>query len=680
MFSGCRSQGTPIWGGLNRPERRRFVCSPSAFLRHIWAAHINDQKRNQGFERPIQCRIFHAQSIAHGETPSIALKSSSTQTSPLLPLEWPEIPNHRPPLPNTNHPSQGLDNIALQKTTGKGKPANSILRSVPVDQYEEAPLNEDLHREAARTPKRAQSEADNEINGSSGGQRPGKSFLSYDWRVSLKLLKKYCSVDASLRENRAIIINKVPQRQSQITSDKVVHEPTQWSHVAFDRYVHDLVNFEPPPMLISKAPWFRNTPKGGPRNITEIGDTIHGLMNRKELRKFLNPMACNAAIDFFARHGMMSKAQSLFYTMEHLSIPISVSSMHIFMRAAAHLKDLHTFSWLLVTMIKRGIRPDSETWIIFTRFFDSGAVKSLIIQEMTALGMLRDPRIAKMVVSSTIREDIVSSLQNNQDPRDFLQQKGLEHGPGWLNTKRGNVIFNEVCKRSSIAAGLDLLRPLQEHGFKPDIVTLNIPLFQTIKRGSIPLASYVLDTFATKYKIFPDQMGYQKLFKLAHDRGYLNVSRLLWIAACLEGTVNMYMQAKVRHSLYVDAFISGVKIRAPVRLTSLPAQASIFFKRFMGKFVLGFPPFETQTSNQWIRMITKNLRKFKTVRLKCSLGYNLREAHKLDREWRFHEGKDVEEKLQHGYLILLADERSFSTRPRIYRMKKFTVTKRLRDF
>ena len=625
MFSGCCIQGTATWKGFQTRERLPVFFYPITFLRYMWAAHINDRKCNQAFERRIQCRIFHAQATADGLLNPTALKSLSTSDSPTLLLPWPKRSKHQPPPIKADSPDQVLNSEAFQELENSSH-VDGVLRFDSVGQFEEAPPDEALHREAARTPITARSiqiKKQNEIKRSTSRQLIEKSFLSYDWRVPLQLLKKYSKPKASIHQTCEDNTSKSSHKKAPEPPTDMIYEPKRWSKSIFDRYVYDLISFEPPVFPVSGALGLRRPWRRGLRTIPEVGDTLHDLFHRKELRKFLEPRICNTAINFFARHGMISQARSLFFVMEHFSMDIPFSTINIFMRAAAHLKDLHVFSWLLIIMIRRGLKPDSETWTIFLQFFDSVALKKLIIHEMARLGMLNDTRIKKLVMSSTIKDEIVSFLAGNRDPRDFLNQKRLKHGPDWLNTKRGNIILNEVCKRISLAAGLDLLEPLKEHGFKPDVVSLNIPLFQILKRRSLPLAAYVLDVFATKHNIVPDQDGYQGLFVYARDRGYLNVSRLVWIAACLNGAVTMQMQAKVRHSLYVNALIHGDRIRQPRRLTSLPGQWTRVFTTFMGNFVLGLPPFDSHSPNKWRKAISKDRMMFKTERLKYSVGFHL---------------------------------------------------------
>ena len=657
MFSGYRTQGT-VSGtkSLSRDQRPIFFYAVSV-LRHFWTAHVNDRKRNQRIERGIQVHTLHSQATTGTLPDPSALAIDSKSNHPVLLLPWPRARERQPPSRRADSQRKFFNNEAL-KELQKDIYVDRIPHFLPEYSFND----EDLHKKAARTPRPAQIlqwGKETEYRRFINRQLQDKSFLSYDWRVPLKLLKKYYRANSIGPQNQGDLITQTAAKAKPDSLTDTIHEPERWNKTTFDHYVCGLTSFRPPTPPVSRALELRRQ-RRGPLTVPEIGKTLHSLFHRREFGRFLEPKICNTAINFLTRHAMLSRARSLFFLMEHLSISIPVSTINIFLRAAAHQQDLHSFSWLLTIMIKRGFNPDAETWVIFVQCLDLIAVKRLVITEMATLGLLHKPGIRKRVIMATVKDDIIDFLASKREPRDFLYQMRLKHGPGWMSCWTGSIILNEVCKRVSLSAGLDLIEPMKRHGFSPDSVTLNIPFFQALTsfRGSLPLAAYILEIFARQHSVQPDRDAWEKLFQCAWKLCYLNVIRVIWISACLNGTVTYNMQQKVLYSLRLSALQYKPADYVPRQPTRLPRPRNQVFRSLMGKFVIGLDPLKYASWAEGQRAVMDCLRIAKTAKLRFTLSFNLREAYKVDREWRIEEGMDVGKKLEHRYPVLLNTDRS----------------------
>lgn len=483
-----------------------------------------------------------------------------------------------------------------------------------------------------------------------------KSARSYDWMGVLRLLKAHyrpASVRSRGHENRSPdeSANSEPRRATDTIS-----EPEHWTKATFDRYVYDLIKTPRPAQSFSEAQKVKRRQKR-PCTVNGIGSTLYRLFNRKDMSHFVDSEICNAAIVFLSRHAMLARARSIFLVMEDLSISIPVSTFNIFMRAAAHQKDLHTLSLLLDTMIIRGSNPDAETWAIFVQCLDSIATRRLVIAEMATLGILHQPGIMTKVVISTVKDDLIDHLAAMRDPRDFFDEMKLKYGPCWMSSRTGNVILREICKRVSLSAGLDLIEPLRQHGFVPHAFTLKTFFLQALMTGrdSLPLATFILEAFSTRYSVHVNRQLWAPFFFRARALGYLNVARVLWIAACLRGNVTRPMRVSVLASLQPSAryygYYSAAKY-APRNPELYPQPSYRLLRCYMGNFLLGLDPFKPASWNEGLQAMRRCLRMAYTAKLRFSLTFNLLEAYKVDREWKSGNAKDLGVMLQYRYPVL----------------------------
>lgn len=657
MFSGCLSQSKESSTKLLSHNRLANLPQAVFLLRHLSTTHVNDRKTYK----------TTGDVEAGPDTPSLSLQA------------WSE------------------PRLDLSASTIKPR----LLPDFTFD-------NEELYKEASKAPRPKQFskwESERGRRRYINRQIHLKSDRSYDWKRPLKILKahyKATSIDKATslepQSHEPLILKSLVKAKSNTVTDRIV-EPDCWTKAFFDRYVYDLTRFTPPTIRDDRHR-FNGTAK-----------ILHDLFQRREMFQFIEPRICNIAIEYLTRQGMLSQARSIFAVMEHLSLPIPVSTMNHFLQAAAHQGNLHVFSLLLDGMIERGLAPNTQTWVFFVQCLHSVQVKTLIVSEMARLGILHQPFITAQVLAATIKDDLADFLEDKKQPRDFLYRMRIWYGPDWMSRRAGNLILSEVCRRVSIFAGLDLIEPMKQQGFSPNHRTLRVLLFQTLTavQDPIPLAAHILDIFENQHAVRPDRHReiWQRLFNKAWEFRYLNVIRVIWLAACVDGSATHDMQAKILYSLRVSALhdqpandpsesteslesppepsddpsestesprkpagdpsesaedpsesdedaYEAPSNSPPQHRTPLPRPSTRVFRSLMGKFVIGLDPLKPAKMGVGYRAMQDCLLKAKIATLKGSLAHNLCEAYKIDRYWNISKGEDVAKKLEYRWPVLLS--------------------------
>ena len=651
MLSRGHTQRTASWAQASVHSKPPIFVNIIVLVRGIWTAHVNDRTRNDRIARATQLGGFHScstidrsidrrETICPRGTRSIYFSSSSR---------------------NQEHEgSSTAANAHLElseKVSSKETEENlSIYRPAAPSLPDSTSNFEKLHKNATTRswpPPAVQWIKRYRYNVIIERQIQDKSARSYDWSGVLRLLKAHyrpACVESQSDENRST--EELADTKPHFSTD-AISEPESWTKATFDRYVNDLIKVLRPTTPLAKALRLRKQ-RRGPCNVKDIGQSLQVLFHRKDMRYFIEPKVCNAAIEFLSRHALLSRARSILLVMEDLSIFIPVSTYNIFMRAAAHHKDLHTFSLLLDTMIKRGVAPNAETWVVFVRCLDSIATRRLVIAEMATLDILHQPSITTKVISSTVKDDLIEHLAARRDAGGFPLAMRVKYGPRWMSSRTGNLILNEVCKRVSLSAGLDLVKPLTQHGFTPHAFTMNMFFFQALETGRdpLPLAIFILEVFTERYSIHVNPELWTPLFLRARRSGYLNVARVVWIAACLKGRVTHKMKNAVLYSLQQSAIHHNTTKHAPRNPELYPQPPYKLLKSFMGRFLLGLDPLKYTSWREGLRALDRCIRMAYTSKLRFSLTFNLQEAYKVDREWKGGNVKDLPVMMQYRYPLL----------------------------
>lgn len=441
-----------------------------------------------------------------------------------------------------------------------------------------------------------------------------KGPQSYNWRIALSDLRKYSTpeeiynlndIDTSdhvpslvpITGSHASEFNgsneiqsltrKVLSRSRNYRSFRLAHNispPTIWSEANLAVYVEALAQSQ---RTQSEVNWAQKPRTKGWTNIGHVVAAFDQVFYSTTAQKFLSIEACNTALCFFYDHGMMAKARSLFIRMEDLKMRISTKTYNTLLRGSASQRDLHSFTFLLNNMTRRGFRPNEETWTLFLQVIDSSTVRAVIVRKMAEMNMLDNVGIRRDVAAHMVHYEITNHLGDGHDHHSFLDHMNSKYGVGWLSTSAGNKLLNEVAKRISAAESLDLLYEMKQAGFMPDDISMNTLLVHCSPLRRHELAIEILDAFKYHYRLSPGPATYETLFLQGWRSRLLNFSTVIWRSACIYGTVSQKMQDLVFQSLlsYTPALDTGIRSDDEVKSTNI--SRNMKFKKFAGRFVIG---------------------------------------------------------------------------------------------
>ena len=503
-----------------------------------------------------------------------------------------------------------------------------------------------------------------------------KGPQTQDWRIAFSDLLKY-SIPEKLNESKEVVSLDHPsslgptngsQKQDfrhsngdHIAPRRVISEshnhrswrlahrispPVEWSEANLAVYVEALAYSQRTKM---RVPWAQKPRLKRWESIEVIVTAFDTIFYSTTLQKFLSVKACNTALRFYYKHGMMKKARALYFHMEDLKMDISTETFNILIRESASQGDLHSFTFLLKTMIRRGFKPNEVTWTLFLRVVDSSKVRAIIAWNMAQMNMLDSRMIRRIVAANMIHDEFANHLDDGHDPHNFLAHMDNKYGVGWLSTSAGNRLLNEVAKRQSTAESLNILYEMKQRGFVPDDVSMNTLVACCLSSWQHDLAFETLAVFKNLYRLYPGPTTYETLFRHAWKGRLLNFSLVLWRTASIYGALSRYMKFQVFRSLlcYTPALDQQTTPVDVTEFSNLSRNAK--FRKFAGRFVIGLDRHKGAALSQAIDSLEltpqRKIKKWafrlleishgvaRTCRLKDDLSQMLREALTMDRSW-----------------------------------------------
>lgn len=419
-----------------------------------------------------------------------------------------------------------------------------------------------------------------------------KGHFSYDWRIPLSQLERHYNIEKKEPSNERLdLVRQVrisPITYSSRGLPSSLPQPTEWSQTSFTNYVKDLVALKPPRPAVSRLLGLEMN-KDGPPTIPQAVGRLQTLLHSPKMRKFLTIEACNIALQFLYDKSMMSKARALYLRMEHLCMEVSTLTFNILLRGSASQKDLHNFAFLLQLMLKRGFRPNEETWVIFLMAIDSKSVRARVVQKMRDRKILEKTSVRRDVVSLIARDEVADFMTTDQNMNKFIDHMDNRYGHGWLSTSSANVILDEVGKRLSTSDSLQILYQMKQLGLSPNDYTMSTLLYQCLDSRRHDLTIEILDMFERHWYLHPKQTSHEALFIQAWRGRLLNFTKVVWISACIHGFVTYKMQNLVMQSLLFSTSLKAYT-SSPDRLGNVDARLhsrSETYKRIAGNFIVG---------------------------------------------------------------------------------------------
>ncbi|KAM0795264.1 hypothetical protein BDR22DRAFT_920742 [Usnea florida] len=503
-----------------------------------------------------------------------------------------------------------------------------------------------------------------------------KGLYSHDWRIAFNELQKHYTpekVDSSksadtvgdarnliqsagshiqilgssdVIQSRARDVVSISRNHRTFQLAHKIPPPTKWSEANLRLYIEALAESQ---RTEADVIWAEKPQVKRWSNIGDVVAAFDNVFYGTTSQESLSIEACNTALRFFYDHSMMAKARSLYIRMEDLKMPIPTETFNILLRGSASQRDLHSFTFLLKNMARRGFKPNDETWTLFLQVIDNSEVRAVIVRKMEEMNMLNKIGVRRAVAAQMVTYEISNFLADGRDHHDFLRHMNSKYRPGWLSTAAGNKLLDEVAKRKSVGESLTLLYEMKEAGFMPDDISINTLLRHCLPLRLHGLAIEILEAFEYHYQLYPRHASHETLFLQAWRSRLLNFSAVIWRSACIYNAVSDKMRHLVFQSLLsyaptLDENIQSSEVAKPSNL-SLNAR----FKKFAGMSAVGvdgprgaeiYQAMNTlnlepqKRTLKWAQvLIESNLRISRTCALKQDLSQLLRQALTMDKTW-----------------------------------------------
>lgn len=368
-----------------------------------------------------------------------------------------------------------------------------------------------------------------------------------DWRIPFELLQEtHEAQDVERKEETRLpplrFISEAPRRIRQKRADEI-ERPKIWTAVTFRNYVKSLT--------LSSVDRFtqRRVYGGATTHVEAVAQILQTLFEDVERKALLTTEACNAALGFFYKNGMIPKARAVFDQVENLCIKVQPEIVNVILRSTAMDKDIDHYTFILRAMLRRGFKPTGETWVTLLMAVESSEAREVIFREMEEIGILKDGFVLKRAVDLVI-PDIVSSWETNGlDAASFVAFMDSQYGNRWIDSRGANKLLFEYGCRNDIREVMDLFDILVERGMVPNVGTLNTLITVCSLQVQHDAVIDILRRFRDKYHLHLGDIGHVNLFKLAWKRRMYNCCRVLWRSACIEAAVSFQVQDLIYRSL-----------------------------------------------------------------------------------------------------------------------------------
>ena len=372
-----------------------------------------------------------------------------------------------------------------------------------------------------------------------------KGSWSYDWTVALAHLVKLQKVDEANATEQNVEINYLygkPTRYYQVRPDQIPI-PAVWSPFTFAIYVEDLAE--------SKMTRLMRRRSGGRETQHQftVRDVLMARFRDQAFRPYITSKSIKSALRFFYRHNLISSARFVCNLVEELGIQWDTEIFNLMLRGAASRKDLHSFTYILGLMKRKGVAPNPRTWTALLQALRSESAQLYVLKAGLPFGILDHPGDARDAVRHIIGIELLEHIRTGEELSEFTNRLDRLYCPEWLSVSAGNKMCHVLGEAGNLTQAVEALRFMSQRGRKPNKVTLHTFLSHCRRLKEPERALKILTHFKFAYSVQLEQEEYHALFMLAWKARYMNLSRVVWRVACLEAAVDYRMQELVLRSL-----------------------------------------------------------------------------------------------------------------------------------
>ncbi|KAI1091888.1 hypothetical protein F5B19DRAFT_456672 [Rostrohypoxylon terebratum] len=334
--------------------------------------------------------------------------------------------------------------------------------------------------------------------------------------------------------------------------------PTKWTKTSFEEYVAALVYGQVPNHL-ARALY----PKFPDHQHTVVELLVNLFLNRVS-RPSISLSATKMAISFMesSGHGLRPLSHLIYWHVRTLGIPLDAELYTTFLVNASKAKNINTFNRLLRVMVRRGYAPQSRAWVAFLAMMPRPSIKRYIVGKLRERNLDQNPMILRAVGREMATVDLEYELLRRSTPlpttssaplppppvdfdiRSFIDEQNDKYGIGWLDTITLNKMLDVLGKHDLLDACKTLLGVVRSAKYTmPDAATLNTLLSRT--KGFAKQMAILKTIFTYWHFLKPDEGTYHLLFRLAWQRRYPNMIRVVWRYAVHERKTS----SKMRYTL-----------------------------------------------------------------------------------------------------------------------------------
>lgn len=305
------------------------------------------------------------------------------------------------------------------------------------------------------------------------------------------------------------------------------------------------------------------------------------LLTNPDNAHLVTPLAVWKALEYLAHHAHFPAVRDIMNALKDTKLALNVDVFNKLLAAAAKAENTHAFHYIVVTMRRRGIPPNAETWHQFLSLMakrhpeevdkvHSRMQKKAIHADLSA-------KIKSLETYSTALLASFMASYPDASLQEFVKNVSDDMpGVKWLTSFSANTMCQHLLKSGNTAKAFELVDELVISGGRPDVVTLNTFLsaaekdgnmemavgvvrkFHDLHANSTPLAETNADRFAALPRVHDlsirlNQNSFLLLCLLAWQRKHFNCFRVFWRYACCAGHVNADISRKLQESIKFTA-------------------------------------------------------------------------------------------------------------------------------
>jgi hypothetical protein len=337
---------------------------------------------------------------------------------------------------------------------------------------------------------------------------------------------------------RPIRTDRRQKMAAPIRADKVPR-PQTWTPESFGLYVQSLTSIRMSTHL-QKMLY-----EPGQNHTDAVVNTLQALFTDPKCMPAISVSAFNNTLAYLVKHNAIHVVRDLFVRMEMQNLRMNTETFNIMLRGAAKSQSLSNFRYILWLMLRRGYKPNADTWLVFMRAMEDPKIKAHILKGMKKKELLYDPRIQQRVCENFVEMETITSLENGMTHKQFLTHMADRYGRSWLSTHSANRILYVLGSRGLISRCVELLEFMNIKGISPNDVSIRTVLHHCEKQENPQGAVEIIRRISSLIGYKPCEDAYHSLFNIAWRARLHCVARVIWRYACLNAATTFRMRKRI---------------------------------------------------------------------------------------------------------------------------------------